>query len=214
MKLIKEILNECWRDWQRDWHPIDNKIEEVYEAIPGFNMSTPNNLTLINEIVKRTEARIYLEAGVWVGHSILAAAIYNPRTMCVGLEDFSDNPQERRLKEATQIFPKNIRIYRIPFQEFFPLLEETVTDKGIDVYYYDADHSYKATLEGLEMPQPYLSDDCYILVDDINMTQVRSAVDKFVESSEWEEVFTIEGRQNPDEKHPWYNGTAILRRNV
>jgi cephalosporin hydroxylase len=214
MKLIKEILNECWVDWQRDWHPIDRKIEEVYDAIPGYNMSTPNGLTFLNELVRRTEARIYLEAGVWVGHSLLAAAIYNHKTQCVGLEDLSHNPQERRLKEAIQLFPKNAVVYGISFQDFFVQAKGHIKDRAVDVYYYDADHSYKATIDGLEMAQPYLSDDCYILVDDINMEQVRAAVDTFVETSEWTEIFTIEGRKGADDAHPWYNGTAILRRDA
>ena len=213
---LKKILANGWEgDYQTEVTIARPRFQEVIDAIPGYTMATFNHMYLLNSLVRETHARVYLEIGVWVGHSLLAAAIDNYHCKCIGVEDLSRHPDVERLRQAEEIFPKNIDLVLLPFQTFFEKAEVALKKGVVDVYYYDADHTTQGTYDGLVMAQPYLSDKCYVVVDDTEMSSVRKGVDQFLRTHAWKEVLRIDGEKTKeDHPHPWYNGVTILRRNA
>jgi len=216
LELLSKILEKGWEtDYRIEVSTTKSRFQEVTDAIPGYTMTTYNHMYLLNSLVRETKARVYLEIGVWVGHTLLAAAIDNYHCQCVGVENLSLHPDKERLRQAIQIFPDNIDVVLMPFQLFFEKAGVALQKGVVDVYYYDADHSTKGTYDGLVMAQPYLSDDCYIVVDDMKLDSVQEGVDQFLQSHDWKELLRIDGEKTKkDHPHPWYNGVTILRRNV
>jgi hypothetical protein len=81
----------------------------------------------------------------------------------------------------------------------------------VGLYFYDADHAYESQMRALVGIEPYLSDDCAVLVDDINRTPVaRANEDFFGARPEFRQVFAIE---TPCDGWPtWWDGLALYAR--
>lgn len=206
--MVNNILETCWHNWKTDKYPIDRRMAIVAEKLGTPDMSVENTRFLINEIVRRHAKEFYLEVGVWVGHSLLSAAMYNKDITCIGIEDFSMHPDKARLLRNMKRMPNNAFLMREKFQTAIPKLHKLIGK--VDVYYYDGDHSHHATLLGLCMALPLMRDHSYILLDDLIMQDVRLAKDRFLATyPEWKERLCIV----PDKEHgPWFNGFCVLER--
>jgi hypothetical protein len=212
--MIQNILNECWKNWEEDHHPIDRRMTVVEEKIGTPDMSVENTRFLINEIVRRVGG-IYLEVGVWVGHSLMSAAMYNDDIPCVGIENFSAHPDKARLAKSLESMPNNVTMYNGSYVDILPQMEDYAGE--ITVYYYDADHSHLGTLLGLYMALPLLAPKSYILLDDLTLNQVRHAKNRFVNANipNWEEVFCVVPPKELVIKKAyrnWFNGFSVLER--
>jgi predicted O-methyltransferase YrrM len=187
----------------------------IEEKIGQPAMSVENQHFLLNEIVRRFRPNFYLEVGVWVGHSLMAAAYGNEDTACVGIENYSAHPDKDRLRKTFEDFnPMNSWVSQGDFIDVIPKL---VTLKGhVGVYYYDGDHSHTGTLLGLYMALPLMAPHSYIIIDDLTLPQVKHAKDRFVNANaEWEEVMCIipEREEKVENTYRnWYNGFCILER--
>jgi len=206
--MVNNILETCWENWETDWHPIDRRMDIVREKLDGTAMSVENTRFLINEIVRRHATDFYVEVGVWVGHSLMSAALYNEDVTCIGIDDFSEHPDKARLLRNMKHMPNNAFLIREKFQTAIPKLRKLVGK--VDVYYYDGDHSQHATLLGLCMALPLMRDHSYILLDDLRMQSVRLAKDRFLAiHPKWKERMCIVPNV---ERGPWYNGFCVLER--
>lgn len=208
--MIQDILNKCWTMWELDSFPLDRRMYRVGKELGWHAMSIENTNFLINEIVRRHDTDFYLEVGVWVGHSLMSAALYNPDVTCWGIENFSAHPDKKRLQgNLKHIIPKeNVTVLFGDFEELLPKME--ILNGEVGVYYYDGDHSYYSTLLGLHLAQPLLSPHSYILIDDLMMKQVEGAKNQFLlDKPEWKEVFCHIPEQNYT---PWYTGFCVLER--
>lgn len=216
---IKRILLECWDDYGFDFHPKDRRMAVITEKnISGCN--TENIRFLINEIVRRfAKNGVYLEIGTFAGSSLLSAALCNPSTRCIGVDNFSqydpNTNNEIILKENLEKFgtPKNIEYYNMDYREACKLLFSREKDLKIDVYYYDGPHSYEDQLEGLQLALPYLSQKCVILIDDINWKWVGDANAEFLRNNrEFKSVFRI--RSKAHLALDWWCGFQVITRGI
>lgn len=211
--MIQSILKTNWDDWEGDQRPKDRRMSIIEDKIGEPSMSVENTRFLINEIVRQVGG-IYLEVGVWVGHSLMSAAVFNPDVECIGIENFSAHPNKERLANSMKLMPKNVTLYDASFVDLLPKMGE-YTDK-VTVYYYDGHHSHAHTLLGLYMALPLLAPKSYILLDDLVMNQVRHAKNRFVNAnSEWEEVFCVVPPKELVMKKTfrnWFNGFCVLER--
>jgi hypothetical protein len=212
--MIQSILKTNWHNWEEDPFPKDRRMTIIQDKIGEPAMSVENTRFLINEIVHQVGG-VYLEVGVWVGHSLMSAAVYNPNVECMGIENFSEHPNKERLANSMKLMPQNATVYDGSYVDLLPLMEDYAGK--ITVFYYDGDHSYKGTLLGLDLALPLLAPKSYILLDDLIMSQVRYAKDKFVKNnSEWEEIFCVVPPIELVEKdytfRNWYNGFCVLER--
>jgi tRNA G46 methylase TrmB len=162
--MIHEILTECWDDWEEDRYPKDRRMKIIHETIGTPDMSVENTRFLINEIMRRVGG-VYLEVGVWVGHSLMSAAVHNPHVECVGIENFASHPDMKRLEyNLKHHIPSNAVVLNGSYVDIIPRMTEYIDD--VDVYYYDGHHSHEATLLGLYMALPLMKKKSYILLDD------------------------------------------------
>jgi len=231
--MIKKILQDNWNDYKKDLHPKDRRMNILYKkGIGGLNqcMSTENIMFFINEIVKKfAKNGTYLEVGIYRGCSLLSAALFNPSTRCIGIDNFSQfnynsidgwKPSDNLdnvniLKENLKKFdnPKNIEVYNMDYREAIDHLFSKDPNLKVNVYYYDGKHSYENQLEGLRTMLPYLAEKCIIFVDDINWKQVERANNDFLkENPDFRSVFKIKTVDNWSED--WWNGFEVIVRGI
>lgn len=212
--MITDILNTYWDDWRVDRYPKDRRMLVVSDVIGEPSMSTENFRFLLNEMVRRLGG-VYLEVGVWVGHSLMSAAIYNDDVECIGIENFTSHPDVERLRNTMTHIP-NARLIEGDCRDVIPTMHYDYGGK-VSVYYYDGDHSLDGTLWGLQLAKPLMAPNSYMVIDDMIMNQVRHAVERFVRTEyEWNPALYIVPQRTSEitkmKFRPWYNGVAVLKR--
>jgi Methyltransferase domain len=151
----------------------------------------------------------YLNVGVWNGFSLLAGLHRNPGKRCIGIDNFSQfgSPREAFMARFTE--------YRGPGHEFFDMdYEEYLSTRHegpIGLYFYDGDHAYEHQLRGLQVAEPFFSDDCMVLVDDANWPEPYDATYDFIARSEREYEIVIDARTASGEHPTWWNGLIVFR---
>ena len=234
MSAINQILKKHWNDYKSNLFPKDRRMRILNDKkVDG--MSTENIRFLINEVVNKfAKNGVYMEVGVYRGCSLLSAALFNPSTRCIGIDNFSkfdffgvdfggNEKNEDSFKSNLLKFgnPKNIEFYREDYEESIKNLFSKEPGLKVVVYYYDGDHSYQNQLDGLKLIIPYLAEKCILLVDDINDEAVEKAVNDFIkENPAFKVVFKIKteakeriaklGRGTED----WWNGFAVISRGI
>ena len=226
--MIKKILKECWVHYKKDLSPKDRRMSILKEkGVRG--MSTENIRFLLNEIVKKFAKRgTYLEVGIFRGCSLLSAALFNPSTRCIGIDNFSefnynsdgwrqsDNlNNEEELKKNLAKFPntQNIEWYKGDYKKVIKNLFAKEPNLKVNVYFYDGEHSYENQLEGLKIMLPYLSKRSIIIVDDLNWEQVEKANTDFIKKNpDFKSVIKIKTKANCSED--WWNGIEIIAKGL
>lgn len=217
--MFADILTEGWCDCTVDDHPIDRRMRVIVErGVDG--MSTENVRYLINEIVRRyAQGGTYLEVGSYRGCSLLSAAIFNPTTLCVGIDDFSGFKEsgDNRAALHTNIeacgSPPNIEFYECSFLDGLRRFRAEHAERKVDVYFYDASHDYVSQVLGLVRALPLLAERCLIVVDDLNWEGPDAANRFFVQKHP---EFRVLYRQlTPKNASPtWWNGIEVIGRGI
>ena len=208
---MNKILETFWEDYTTDPYPINRRMK-VLNEIRG--MSTENICLLFNELVRiHAKGGTYLEVGTFWGRSVLSAALYNPSTRCITIDNFSQfGGSFGNLQKGLDRFNlPNIEFYNLDYKDAIAQIFEKEPDLKVDVYFYDGDHAYQHQVNGLNIMLPYLADNCVILVDDYNLEHVRQANDEFKAANPgFESVLRIRTPRNAD--RTWWNGIEVLMR--
>jgi len=174
-------------------------------------MSTFALGAMVNEGVSQMRAdECFVNVGVWKGFTLFAGMAGNARKKCIGVDNFSEfgGPREE--------FFGSFEAYRSPEHAFFEMdcdkyFSEVHRDP-IGFYMYDGEHSYESQLKGLQIAEPYFSDNCIILVDDTNWDTARQATLDFAKNSSGR-YETLLDAGTTENLHPTlWNGVMILRR--
>jgi hypothetical protein len=216
---ICDILRNHWIDFRTDLYPKDRRMR-VLEEKGVRGMSSENVRFVVNELVRRfAKEGTYLEVGSLQGCSLLSAALYNPTTRVIGIDNFCQfdpkNSNESLLKENLMKFdnPKNIGFYNRDYKEAVKCLFDKEPHLKIDIYYYDGPHSFRDQVEGLEIMLPHLAEDCIVLVDDLNWTHIAVANKNFIRRNpDFRPSFRIltKGMRSKD----WWNGFEVITRGL
>ncbi|HOJ77595.1 MAG TPA: class I SAM-dependent methyltransferase [Bacillota bacterium] len=214
MSNVIKLLNQYWDNYLTDLHPKDRSMHILKERqVEG--MSCENVRFLINLLV-RTYAKdgIYLEIGIFRGCSLLSAALYNPSTRCIGVDNFhlynSDGKNEEILKANLNKFSevKNVEYYNMDYREAIRHLFSKEPNLKVNVYFYDGSHSFEDELEGLNMIVPHLAPKSVIIVDDLNYERVERAVNTFLNNNPTlKSVIKIKTEGNAE---TWWNGIEVI----
>ena len=214
---IYRILRKNWLDYKFDLNPINRKMRILdLKCVDGMN--SENIRFLINEIVRKfAKNGVYLEVGTYRGSSLISAALFNPSTRCIGIDNFSqfdpENSNKKCLMNNLKKFPelKNIEFYGHSYEKVLKTLFDKEKNLKVDVYYYDGHHSYDDQISGLRAVLPYLSEKCIIIVDDFNWDFVEKANRDFLlENSNFKSLFKM--RTLKDGSPDWWNGIEIIGR--
>lgn len=174
-------------------------------------MSRPAFLATLNYMAARIPAdEIYLEAGVHQGGSLIGALLGNT-TQAIAVDNFSQFAEAANAEKLRSNLQEFGVIDRVDFREtdlneFFASYNET---RKIGVFYYDAEHTYKATVSIIKKALPFMATYGILVVDDILIPPVEKAVMKLLK----EEALSLQLFIKPETIcHPdWWNGIAVMR---
>ncbi len=189
---------------------------------------------IINKAVSLlAEDEAFLNVGVWQGFTFLAGLIGNPDKRCIGVDNFSTNlkvdsdgkPSFRGLSKlayilndrvARRAFYRNYERYRSPRHEFHEMdyveYLRNVHQGAIGFYIYDAQHRYRDQYRGLELAEPYFTDNCVILIDDTNAADNRQATFDFMEHSQHDYEVLFDQRTAGNRHPTFWNGVMVFQR--
>lgn len=216
---IKEILLKNWGNYKVDLYPKNRKMQILKEK-GVVSMTSENTMFLINEIVRKFAAGgVYLEIGIFQGASLLSAALSNKTTRCIGIDDFSklnpDNDNENILKQNLMKFgrPENIEYYNMEYKECIKYLFHKEPNLKVNVYLYDAEHSFENQLNALYMMLPYLAEKCVILIDNANWEAPPRANKYFLKNHrDFKSAFKIQTKG--DKSLRWGGGLEVITRGI
>jgi cephalosporin hydroxylase len=198
--------------------PENNENTEIIKKLLNINrMSTLANGAIINKIVSELkENELFLNIGVWHGFTFFSGSVGNNKK-CIGVDNFSEFFPEVAKANFYQNYnffknslakSQNIEFYELDYEEYFNKIHKGI----IGFYIYDGEHSYKNQLKGLELAEPFFSENCIILIDDTNIPEVKQSVLDFIKLSKnkYEIIFDVNTANNC---HPtFWNGLIILKK--
>jgi Methyltransferase domain len=174
-------------------------------------MSTLAVAGVLNRAVATMPAgQSFVNVGVWQGFTFMSALAGNPGVRCVGVDDFSEfnAPRDALLERFERARGPAHRFFEMDYREYFARVHEG----PIGVYLYDGEHSYDNQLRGLEAAEPFLTQDCLLIVDDTNRAEPRQATLDFVarRATEYRVVADV---WTGASSHPtFWNGLLVIRR--
>lgn len=207
---------------QGDLTWFQNLRDQVYNGHPP--MSQPEVGGLLNLATGFLDPdESYLEVGTARGFSLLSAA-RGRRNTCAGIDNFSQYDQEGTAKEALL---KNILRFGNGNVQFFhgDFRSADVSGHRVGVFYYDGNHSYKDTLEGLEWAIPHMAQTAMMMIDDYSLFDVdRAVLDFQAAHRSWRTLYAMKSTHMTSlfdedrsldwakmlDQCPWWLGTCIL----
>jgi len=175
-------------------------------------MSTFAIGAIINRLVSSLENDTsFVNIGVWNGFSFLSGITGNSDKKCVGVDNFSEfgGPREDFLQRFNSLRSQNHLFFDLDYEAYF----KTVHTGSIGFYIYDGNHSAEHQNHGLTVAEPYFSDHCYLLIDDINDNGPMDGTEGFLRSSKFR-YNIIYCQQTSHNMHPTYwNGILLLEKN-
>jgi len=210
---VKDILSANWLNHEQDTCPIDRRLQNMLAEVDG--MGTENICFLINEVCRQVAeqkgACRHLELGVYRGRTLISAVYGHQRCSAVGVDDFSQfdkqHSNEKACRDRLDRLKVNAVLYNMKFTNYIKGLK----DDRFDTFYSDGEHTYDRQMESFRIAMPFLAQECFIFVDDLNYTQVeRSNNDFLKEFPGFKSVFRIKAPRHGDAK--WWNGFEVFQR--
>jgi predicted O-methyltransferase YrrM len=211
-------LPRLFDDFPRSEHPRGRRFDDILEAVP--NLATENTLALVNLAVSLLEPEeSYLEAGTFMGASLIAAARGNEDRTLVAVDDFSFPAGEA----AGRLLPAASRTRLEANLERFGVRNATILEGDthevlrsgaleghrVGAYYYDACHSYGAQLDALRLVEPYLAARALLIVDDSDWTHVaRATADYLAEQPRARMLVQVHGEDHGSPQ--WWSGMQVI----
>lgn len=211
----EDLLPVTWNaDVYNTVLPVDDVVKKIIFA-GIFDMPRMSSYAigaLINLIVSEMpDDETYINVGVWHGFTFFCGLIGNPEKKCVGVDDFSEfrmnNPKERFYEKFEVLKSDNHRFFDMECKAYLSTCHEK-----IGFYFYDALHTKNGLCEGLQLAEPHFSEDCLILIDDINMLTVRQGLDKFLELAKYKYNVIFEQETSWGCHPSFWNGVILLKR--
>ncbi|MFN8670952.1 MAG: class I SAM-dependent methyltransferase [Candidatus Sericytochromatia bacterium] len=195
--------------------PEENQNIDILKKMCSIpKMSTFATGVIINKIVSEIENdTCFLNIGVWQGFTFFSGTANNFSKNCIGVDNFSEFYPEIAKNSFYSNFSffqglDNIKFYEEDYEVYF----DKIHKEKIGFYIYDGEHSYKNQLKGLQLAEPYFSDNCIILVDDTNIPEVKKSIIDFIAQSKnnYKILFDVNTANNC---HPtFWNGLLIFQK--
>jgi hypothetical protein len=208
-------------DFPRSEHPRGRRFDDLVDGLP--NLATENTLAVVNLAASLLEpGESYVEAGTYMGASLIAASRGNDGADLVAIDRFQFGPMEvdgRKLPAASRdALEANLDRYDVTAtilegDALEQLWSGALDGRTVGAFYYDAAHDYEAQLESLRVIEPFLAEQALLIVDDSDWTDVRRAIDEYLAGQpNARELVTIEGE---DGGQPWWwSGMSVLAWNA
>lgn len=130
-------------------------------------MSTIAIGAIIDQLVRQMRPNeAYVNVGVWNGFTLLAGMVNNLDKICIGIDNFAKfgGPREDLLTRFQRWKSPRHQFFDMDYVEYLKKIHQG----PIGVYMYDGPHDYDNQLRGLELAETFFSNNCVIVVDDID----------------------------------------------
>ena len=206
-RFLRELPG-LFEDFPRSELPRDRRFQPIVDQVE--NLTTENVLALLNLAAACLEPdEAYVEVGVLYGASMIAAMLGNEDRRFIGIDNFSlwEGSLER-VEENLARF--GLRPPELLVGDIFELVPAGALEgTSIGVWYYDADHSYEAQVEGLRVAEPLLVPGALMIIDDTDWTDVERAMDAYLESQpRARRALRLEGKERGAPQ--WWEGLQVL----
>lgn len=210
-------INKCFDNVNNNITKLTNDIFEL------SGMSGKKTRIFYNNLLNVDIKLNYLEIGVFMGSTFISALYNNKNINAYAIDNFG------QYSAGSGVFINNISKYLINNEKYtiiqqdcFDTISKTITDK-IDIYLYDAGHSYDDHRRSLLHYLPIMNDIFIFIVDDWNYEDVRcGTLDGIKESNvtvlfEKEIRLTYDNTTTPEPllSEDYWNGLyiAVLKKN-
>jgi predicted O-methyltransferase YrrM len=180
----------------------------------------PRFRAMMNALVRCMEGdEVYLEIGSYQGGSMIGALLNNDKR-AYAVEDFREFYGDPIVDNTRATLENNLRafgvfervtLYETDFHAFF----DCVTIPPVGLYYYDAQHATKDTLEGFELGFPHVVKGGFIIADDIAWDMVSLALNQFIGAHPAELKIVFAATPNGKEgwlDDDWWNGVIVFQK--
>ena len=211
-------LPALFDDFPRSEHPRGRRFDDVIAEVP--NLACENNLALVNLAAGLLDpGECFVEAGTYMGASLIAAVRGNEGGEFVAVDDFSFGaleyrgrslpPASRAQLEANLGRLGAARVTVLEGDVLELLRSGALAGRRVGVYYYDASHDYEAQLEGLRLVEPHLAERALLVVDDSDWPDVERAVADFLaDQPRARSLLAVPGRKRGSPQ--WWEGMHVL----
>lgn len=211
-------LPALFDDFPRSPFPRGRRFDDVLDGVP--NLATENVLALLNLAAGMLGAgECYVEAGTYMGASLIGAMRGNDAAEFVALDHFAFGPTEidgRSLPAASRAaLEANLERFgtqgaTILEGDALELLRSgALGARRVGVYYYDAAHGYEPQLAGLRLAEPYLAEDALVVVDDSDWESVADATRDYLAAEPRARLlFDLSGTSEGNPQ--WHEGVKVL----
>jgi hypothetical protein len=192
---------------ERD-HEFKSRLKTVCK-IP--RMSTFAVGAIINRgVAEMNPEETFVNVGVWNGFTFLSGVAHNPDKKSIGVDNFSQfgGPREAFLQRFNALKSAHHQFYDMDYLEYFKREHKA----KIGFYIYDGDHKYEDQLKGLQVAEPYFSENCLILVDDTNWEQPRQATYDFIKGSAHQYQVLLDVKTYRNGHITYHNGVILFQR--
>ena len=189
----------------------DEYKERLREVVKIPRMSTFGVGAMINRGVSELKPdESFVNVGVWNGFTFLSGVAHNPDITCIGVDNFSEfgGPREAFMERFNRLKSPNHSFYDMGYEEYFA----NVHKGKIGFYIYDGGHKYADQLKGLQVAEPYFSENCIILVDDTNWDEPREATYDFMKNSQHEYKVLFDKKTARNGHLTYHNGIIVFQR--
>lgn len=170
---------------------------------------------------------VYCEIGVFQGMSLVSVAAANPKTTCIGIDNYAFFDPEGKNKSIvceriSRANCNNVTLLEVGYEECPEMLQRQLAEKKIGLLFIDGPHDYRSQLMCLMLFERFLSDNAVVIVDDCNYEHVRQANSDFLVTHSnyalaWEK-YTGKHPNNMtcaelgDARAGWWNGVNVICR--
>jgi protein O-GlcNAc transferase len=210
-------LPHLFDDFPRSEHPRGQRFDDLVDSLP--NLATENTLAVVNLAASCLDAgESYVEAGTYMGASLIAASRGNPGVDLVAIDNFRFGPMTvagRSLPAANRAaFEANLERFDVHPTVFEGdslevLRSGVLTGRKIGVFYYDACHDYEPQLESLRLVEPFLAAEALLIVDDSDWEEVHKAVRDYLAAQPRARLLAEVAGAGGDQDW-WWDGMAVL----
>lgn len=182
-------LQALFDDFPRSEHPRGQRFDDILAAVP--NLAEENNLALVALAASLLEpGESYVEAGTFLGASLIAASRGNPVADLVAIDDFGFEPLSVRGRDlpaaSRSALEANLERFGVHAATILEgdalevLRSGSLAERTVGVFYYDACHDTEVTIECLRLVEPHLAERALLIVDDSDWDRVRQAVGDYL----------------------------------
>jgi predicted O-methyltransferase YrrM len=229
---IKTCKFECWdckycdKIWEAKKNPtIDKTVQLVTDAliesvntkvdidIPG--LTSPRVQQLLNYL--GAHSKKYLEVGSFLG-ATLSSVLYNNQIEVCAVDNWATNIQalthDGLPENKKEEFIKNVKKYKgnnkvKVFDCDFNKVDKTEL-KGVDLFFYDGDHSDLSTKVAVKYFAECLADTSIVIFDDANWDGVVDGANAGIAEAGLTILYEKKILNDVEDPMQWWNGLYIL----